>query len=114
VLGNILHNNILDTINLKIASNCLTFLFIRHGQSNREKEAVGNEDFGSCLYSGILGNIPSQTTCKQLYREHKLLVITEKGKLEVDNFRLPSACACYLRKEFANFEFRRSPMKRRN
>jgi len=39
-------------------------------------------------------------------REHKLLVITEQGELEVDSFSLPSACACYLRKDFNNLEFR--------
>jgi len=54
-----------------------------------------NDEFGDCLYSGSQGNNPDATTCKQIYNEHKLLALTENGQLEVDRFRLPSACACF-------------------
>lgn len=56
-----------------------------------------NTEFGSCLYSGVQGLHPTGTVCKQLYREHRLMIISEKGELEIDSFRLPSACACHLR-----------------
>ncbi|XP_023336592.1 uncharacterized protein LOC111707685 isoform X2 [Eurytemora carolleeae] len=68
--------------------------------------SVTQKDFGSCRYSGILGNNPSKTSCKQLYREHKLLAVTNSG-LEIDSFRFPSACSCFIREEF-NFEFRKT------
>lgn len=58
-------------------------------------DAVG--EFGSCLYSGSIGNNPRGTSCRQLHREHRLLAVNSQGLLEVDSFMLPSACACYLR-----------------
>jgi len=58
------------------------------------------EEFGSCLYSGAVGNNPELTSCKQLYTEHKLLALSDNGQLEVDSFKLPSACACFYREDF--------------
>jgi len=55
------------------------------------------EDFGSCLYSSSGGNQPGLTSCKQDHREHRLLSFTKQGLLEVAAFKLPSACACYIR-----------------
>lgn len=56
----------------------------------------GDDDgFGSCLYSGSQGNDPGSTSCRQLYREHRLLALNGANNLEVDSFKLPSACACY-------------------
>jgi len=62
-------------------------------------------DFGVCLYSGAGGNDPDLTVCRQLYTEHKLLSLTADGQLEVDSFKLPSACACFVREDFM-LEFR--------
>merc|ERR1712130_1001226 len=39
------------------------------------------------------------------YTEHKLLSLTADGQLEVDSFKLPSACACFVREDFM-LEFR--------
>jgi len=63
-------------------------------------------DFGVCLYSGAQGNNPDLTVCKQIYTEHKLLALSEEGQLLVDSFKLPSACACFVREDFI-LEFRR-------
>lgn len=81
---------------------------VRHGnrRDGIETDDEKLKDFGTCLYSGIEGHNPSQTSCRQLYREHKLLVVTQKGELEIDKFSLPSACACFLRTEFNTLEFR--------
>merc|ERR1711971_977883 len=54
-----------------------------------------DDDFGSCLYSGSQGNDPGSTSCRQLYREHRLLALNGANNLEVDSFKLPSVCACY-------------------
>jgi len=63
-------------------------------------------DFGVCLYSGAQGNNPDLTVCRQIYTEHKLLALDpEKGQLLVDSFKLPSACACFVREDFI-LEFR--------
>merc|ERR1712013_624618 len=63
-------------------------------------------DFGVCLYSGAQGNNPDLTVCRQIYTEHKLLAPDpEKGQLLVDSFKLPSACACFVREDFI-LEFR--------
>jgi len=59
-----------------------------------------SDEFGDCLYSGSQGNNPEFTACKQIYTEHKLLALTEGGKLEVDRFMLPSACACFVQPFF--------------
>jgi len=58
------------------------------------------DQFGDCLYSGSQGNNPEFTACKQIFTEHKLLALTETGQLEVDRFRLPSACACFFQPFF--------------
>jgi len=58
------------------------------------------KEFGSCLYSGAVGNNPDLTNCKQLYTEHKLLALSDNGQLEVDSFKLPSACACFYKEDF--------------
>merc|ERR1712025_1283100 len=63
-------------------------------------------NFGVCLYSGTEGNDPDLTVCRQIYTEHKLLALSNENQLEVDSFRLPSACACFVREEFI-LEFRR-------
>lgn len=63
-------------------------------------------DFGVCLYSGAEGNNPDLTVCRQIYTEHKLLALDpEEGQLLVDSFKLPSACACFVREDFI-LEFR--------
>jgi len=69
-----------------------------------------NEDteYGSCMYSGLKGNNPEGTVCKQLYREHRLMIISDSGELEIDSFSLPSACACHLRPSFASLNLRRA------
>lgn len=67
------------------------------------------EDFGVCLYSGSEGNNPDLTTCRQIYTEHKLLALSEEGQLLVDSFKLPSACACFLREDYV-LEFRQGQM----
>merc|ERR1712111_195542 len=63
-------------------------------------------EFGSCLYSGAVGNNPALTSCKQLYTEHKLLSLSNDGQLVVDSFKLPSACACFYKEDFT-LKFRR-------
>lgn len=55
----------------------------------------------SCLYSGAPGCRPQLTVCRQLYRAHSLVVLSPGGHLEVDTVQLPSACACFLRKDLA-------------
>jgi len=62
-------------------------------------------EFGSCQYSGSSGNNPEATSCRQVYREHRLLALKNGGQLEVDSFKLPSACACFVTNRFqlANF-----------
>lgn len=70
------------------------------------RELYDTNDFGVCLYSGASGDNPDLTVCRQLYTEHKLLALTEKGQLEVDSFELPSACACFVREDFLDFGFR--------
>jgi len=72
-------------------------------------EKTEQENFGVCLYSGAEGNNPDLTTCKQIYTEHKLLALSEEGQLLVDSFKLPSACACFVREEFI-LEFRQGQM----
>merc|ERR1712079_331743 len=81
--------------------------------SSEEDETVQFEaprsapaEFGSCLYSGAVGNNPALTSCKQLYTEHKLLALSADGQLVVDSFKLPSACACFYKEDFV-LEFRR-------
>eukprot|EP00088_Acartia_fossae_P013954 TRINITY_DN173_c0_g1_i2.p1 TRINITY_DN173_c0_g1~~TRINITY_DN173_c0_g1_i2.p1 ORF type:complete len:470 (-),score=68.90 TRINITY_DN173_c0_g1_i2:421-1809(-) len=56
--------------------------------------------FGSCKYSGVDGNAPEQTECRQVYRTHKLLILNDFGELEADEFDFPSACACFYRRDF--------------
>jgi len=63
--------------------------------------------FGSCLYSGAVGNNPGLTSCQQLYTQHKLLALSSDGQLLVDSFKLPSACACFYKEDFV-LEFRRN------
>ena len=63
--------------------------------------------FGSCLYSGAVGNNPGLTSCQQLYTQHKLLALSTDGQLVVDSFKLPSACACFYKEDFV-LEFRRN------
>ena len=82
-------------------------------ESSEEDETVQFEaprsapaEFGSCLYSGAVGNNPALTSCKQLYTEHKLLALSADGQLVVDSFKLPSACACFYKEDFV-LEFRR-------
>jgi len=72
-------------------------------QFGENKEPI---DFGVCLYSGSGGNNPDLTVCKQIYTEHKLLALSDEGQLLVDSFKLPSACACFVREDFI-LEFRR-------
>jgi len=72
-------------------------------QFGENKEPI---DFGVCLYSGAQGNNPDLTVCKQIYTEHKLLALSDEGQLLVDSFKLPSACACFVREDFI-LEFRR-------
>ena len=56
-----------------------------------------SDSYGSCLYAGGQGKNPSVTACKQIYSEYKLLSLASNQlSLEVDKFRLPSACACYI------------------
>merc|ERR1712079_524293 len=81
--------------------------------SSEEDETVQFEaprsaptEFGSCLYSGAVGNNPALTSCKQLYTEHKLLALSADGQLVVDSFKLPSACACFYKEDLV-LEFRR-------
>merc|ERR1712117_848008 len=78
-------------------------------QFNQTSDQVP-EDFGSCLYSGAVGNNPDLTRCKQLYTEHKLLALSADGQLEVDSFQLPSACACFYKEDLV-LEFRRNMNK---
>jgi len=54
-----------------------------------------DNDFGSCRYGDSQGNDPESTSCRQLYREHRLLALNGANSLEVDSFKLPSGCACY-------------------
>lgn len=78
-------------------------------QSNRRQfGAVGVETkFGVCLYGGAEGHNPDLTVCKQKYTEHKLLAFTADSELLVDSFKLPSACACYVKSDFTfDFEIR--------
>ena len=52
-------------------------------------------DLGSsCINEDDSPTGPGSTTCRQLYRNQKLLAIDEKGEVEVDTFQLPSACVC--------------------
>merc|ERR1712106_1316710 len=68
-------------------------------------------DFSVCLYSGAQGNNPDLTICRQIYTEHKLLALDpEEGQLLVDSFKLPSACACFVREDFI-LEFRNGNME---
>jgi len=68
-------------------------------------------DFGVCLYSGAQGNNPDLTICRQIFTEHKLLALDpEEGQLLVDSFKLPSACACFVREDFI-LEFRNGNME---
>jgi len=67
--------------------------------------AGSSKEFGVCLYSGSEGNNPALTSCRQIYTEHKLLALTEAGNLEVDRFRLPSACACFVNSRFGLQQF---------
>ena len=64
-----------------------------------------SDEFGVCLYSGSEGNNRDLTSCKQIYTEHKLLALTEAGNLEVDRFKLPSACACFVKSQFGLQQF---------
>jgi len=76
------------------------------GDSVQFGEKKEPTDFGVCLYSGAQGNNPDLTVCRQIYTEHKLLALDpEKGQLLVDSFKLPSACACFVREDFI-LEFR--------
>jgi len=71
--------------------------------------------FGVCMYGGAEGQNPELTVCRQKYTEHKLLAFTADSELLVDSFKLPSACACYIKDDFGfdleirqDFEFRRA------
>merc|ERR1719369_2501409 len=58
-----------------------------------------------CVFTAE-GNNPDLTVCRQIYTEHKLLALDpEEGQLLVDSFKLPSACACFVREDFI-LEFR--------
>ena len=35
-----------------------------------------------------------ETQCRQLYLEHKLVAITDKGEVLKDTFLFPSCCSC--------------------
>ena len=59
-----------------------------------------DSEFGSCLYGGSYGYDPSRTSCRQIFTEYKLLALSHSSQLEVDRFKLPSACACYIRDSF--------------
>jgi len=74
-------------------------------EDNFGRERHDSSDFGVCLYSGSTGNDPDLTVCRQLYTEHKLLSLDPSGQLEVDSFKLPSACACFVREDYI-LEFR--------
>jgi len=74
------------------------------------EEQTTFDEFGSCLYSGSEGNNPDLTVCRQLYTEHKLLALSDEGQLIVDSFKLPSACACFVRKDLI-LEFRNGNMQ---
>lgn len=78
-----------------------------HSDSVQFKNSEDEEekDFGSCHYSGSEGNNPDLTVCRQLFTEHKLLALSEEGQLIVDSFKLPSACACFVREDL-KLEFR--------
>jgi len=77
--------------------------------SLKSLEDDGN-DFGVCLYSGSEGNDPDLTVCRQLFTEHKLLALSNENQLEVDSFKLPSACACFVRQDYI-LEFRKGDME---
>merc|ERR1712228_323445 len=74
------------------------------------EEQTTFDEFGSCLYSGSEGNNPDLTVCRQLYTEHKLLALSDEGQLIVDSFKLPSACACFVREDLI-LEFRNGDMQ---
>jgi len=92
-------------VNLENYTQSVNIEECRSSRRSRVNSA-GQKEFGSCLYSGVPGNNPHFTVCKQLHREHKLLAITEEGQLEIDKFRLPSACACHKSASFNEIEFR--------
>ena len=60
-----------------------------------------NSEFGSCLYGGSYGADPGRTSCRQIFTEYKLLALSSNSRLEVDRFKLPSACACFIRESFS-------------
>ncbi|XP_059099356.1 uncharacterized protein LOC131893375 [Tigriopus californicus] len=47
-----------------------------------------------CLNSLDSPDGPNSVTCRQLYRNQKLLAVNASGLVEVDTFQLPSACVC--------------------
>ena len=38
---------------------------------------------------------PQSTVCRQIFKTARMLAFDEKGEIEVDSFRLPSACVCH-------------------
>jgi len=55
----------------------------------------------SCTYSGTFGRQPDQTNCQQLHREHNMLTINDDTlEIEVDVIKIPSACACFYRRNY--------------
>ena len=38
---------------------------------------------------------PKSTICRQIFKTARLLAFDEEGEVEVDSFRLPSACVCH-------------------
>jgi len=85
-----------------------------NGRQISDYEYQGSK-FGVCLYGGAEGQDPDSTVCRQKYTEHKLLAFTADSELLVDSFKLPSACACYIKDDFdfdleirQDFGFRRT------
>jgi len=55
----------------------------------------------SCTYSGTLGRVPEETNCQQLHRDHNMLTLNEDTlEIEEDVIKIPSACACFYRRDY--------------
>jgi len=49
---------------------------------------------------------PGGTACRQKYIYRKMLTVDgESGKITTDNFRIPSCCVCYLKRDFIHSRF---------